>query len=652
MRQLKLSVKQMNKNDKFLSKQSWFQDALDALHVTEESGWPDKFGKRMDEWLYKHGSESINLLSLFTGCGGLDIGFHDLGMHADEMVEIEKNFVKTLEKNSLQGGYFEGSQPKCIDIRNYTAPKGKKVDFIIGGPPCQTFSSAGRRASGVLGTTDPRGMLFKEYVRLLQELKPKGFLFENVYGIVGAQDGKPWEEIKKAFSDIGYKIHYKILNAADYGVPQHRERLIIIGLKEGSFKFPMPTHGPDSTDNRPYYTAGQAVKNLIDDESHKKVNGKYGHLLEDIPPGMNYSFYTEKLGHPRPVFAWRSKFSDFLYKADPEKPVRAIKAQGGQYTGPLSWENRYFTVNEMKRLQTIPDEFELVGNRQTAIHQIGNSVPTQFARILALSVLDQIFGVKVPFKVDYMPENFELTFRQLKRNQTEEYERLAKEKIKIIIRRVIDKSDHPTDITQVRYLTKDFKWLKEKSDNAKEFQYRTIVTGNKVEISLNKNTKNKKADWVYKIEINHRTDHLKGGGFMLYSYDKDIFSITALWKSLEEYLHKTTGIADLVQYSGYYQYAPALSAKFETTIKKENAVIKALKHIVRLQGVIQLESDRMSEFLGVSSDKLLEILRSLRELGYEIRNHNTNPQIPEGTIMIPYLFPTLTPQSVQLRKKL
>ena len=80
------------------------------------------------------------------------------------------------------------------------------------------------------------------------------------------------------------------------------------------------------------------------------MNGRYGHLLAEVPPGLNYSFFTEKMGHPRPVFAWRSKFSDFLYKADPSEPIRTLKAQGGQYTGPFHWANRPFTIGEFKRL--------------------------------------------------------------------------------------------------------------------------------------------------------------------------------------------------------------------------------------------------------------------------------------------------------------
>ena len=143
--------------------------------------WPDQFGKQISEYLEKNGIETIRTLSLFSGAGGLDIGFSDVGFDIIESVEIEKKFCDTLLLNSGIGKQFENAKVNCIDIREYTSNNLGKIDFIIGGPPCQTFSAAGRRANGVLGTTDARGVLFREYVRLLDELKPVGFLFENVY---------------------------------------------------------------------------------------------------------------------------------------------------------------------------------------------------------------------------------------------------------------------------------------------------------------------------------------------------------------------------------------------------------------------------------------------------------------------------------------
>ena len=211
-----------------------FSDICAKLGCENDApAWPDDFGKDITNYLKDNNIPKIRTLSLFSGAGGLDIGFHDVGFDIIESVEIEEKFCQTLKLNSGKGKRFNNSKVNCIDIREYTGNHLGNIDFIIGGPPCQTFSAAGRRANGVLGTTDARGVLFREYVRLLQELSPVGFLFENVYGIIGAQGGEAWKEILESFSDVGYKLYYRIVDAADYGVPQHRERLIIVGLKDG-----------------------------------------------------------------------------------------------------------------------------------------------------------------------------------------------------------------------------------------------------------------------------------------------------------------------------------------------------------------------------------------------------------------------------------
>lgn len=129
---------------------------------------------------------------------------------------------------------------------------------------------------------------------------------------------------------------------------------------------------------------------------------------------------------PEPIFAWRSKFSDFLYKADPHTPIRTLKARGGQYTGPFHWDNRPFGLAEMKRLQTIPDAYQIVGKRQVAMHQIGNSVPPQVARVLAVSILSQVFGVTLPVELPLLREHEQLGFRTRKRGLTAVYRAKAK----------------------------------------------------------------------------------------------------------------------------------------------------------------------------------------------------------------------------------
>ena len=128
-------------------------------------GWPDDFGRNLKEWTEKH-ANPITTLSLFSGAGGLDIGFYDAGFNIVESVEIENMFCESLSANKKKGKYFgENGKVSCIDIKNFSGDDLPKIDFIIGGPPCQTFSAAGRRANGVLGTGDARGILFLEYIR-------------------------------------------------------------------------------------------------------------------------------------------------------------------------------------------------------------------------------------------------------------------------------------------------------------------------------------------------------------------------------------------------------------------------------------------------------------------------------------------------------
>lgn len=633
---------------------SWFSDALKNLAVEESSAWPDRFGSSLRQWLKSSKQKPINTLSLFTGAGGLDIGFHDAGFESELMVEIEQNYCKTLEENTKQGKHLSGSKPICIDIRSFQPSDDLKVDFIIGGPPCQTFSAAGRRASGVMGTDDPRGMLFQEYVRLLKKLQPKGFLFENVYGIIGAQNGEAWKSIQEGLKSAGYNIFFRILDTADYGAPQHRERLIIVGLREGEgeFLFPYPTHGPDSIDKRPFYSAGQAVSGVIDNEKIKSINGKFGHLLNDIPPGLNYSFYTERMGHSNPVFGWRSKFSDFLYKADPERPVRVIKAQGGQYTGPFSWENRAFSVAELKRLQTIPDDYELVGGRQVCIEQIGNSVPTQMARILALSILDQLFKIKLPFEIKYMPVDMILSFRTYKRALSEEYE----EKARLAIQKSnVTKKIQFVNESLIRFLTSNFVW----SDSNIPGSHRVHVLHNSdlEEWSVSVGKKNDfDSNFSYTIDVTPASGKwsLDFKRVRLYVYGADDYLFTAAWKAFEEKLTEVAHAADLVQYSGYYQYKSNLSSKLEFKDKTQiGAASGIIKNIVSGSGVgEQIPDQQLADYFQVSLDELNFNLKRLRGMGYEIRNHNTNPQIPESHYLIPYSFPTLNSRSVQLRKSL
>ncbi len=640
--------------------ENWFQEMLAFLGVSNQTAWTDDFGKSLRKSMMQQGYAPIKTLSLFSGGGGLDIAFHDAGFEIIQMVELEAKYIQTLKHNCLSGKWLEGSKPICIDIKNYI-PESIKVDFIIGGPPCQSFSAAGRRAAGVSGTNDVRGTLFQEYVRILEILQPKGFLFENVYGITGANDGQAWQEIQTAFRKVGYKIYFRVLDAADYGVPQHRERLFIVGLKSGEYLFPYPTHGVDSLNQQPYYSAQEAVKDADIQNIEVGIGGRFGHLLEFIPPGLNYSFYTKEMGYPNPIFSWRSKFSDFLYKADPKTPVRTIKAQGGQYTGPFSWENRKFSCSELKRLQTIPDDYEIVGNRQVCIEQIGNSVPPQLGRILALSILDQVMKVKLPFSISYLPENKKLGFRQRKRKLTELYAQKAKAAIadlqktgKIVY---VDSSQYEQKKQQIRYLSPDFAWMKEATPGSTKINLSYDLNNSCWLIAASINELESKED-QFIIDVYPSCGYddwvLKTDSVKLCSKDLDMQVFTSLWKAFEEKLTEVTGKADLVQLSGYYQYNAQISGVMNFDPKlKINEFWRVVQCVTRCIGIAtQLSATELADKWGVKAEDIYSYLKSLRIMGYEVRNNKTNTQITEGKYLIPYAFPTLNPKSVQLRKKI
>lgn len=635
--------------------QSWFTNALTFFRVAEEPAWPDRFGEALRGWTKSR--RKIPTLSIFAGGGGLDIAFHDAGFQIIESVEIEEKFAKTLEINSIPGGILEGTKVVNRDIREYHPDPGLKVEFIIGGPPCQTFSAAGRRAAGVMGTDDARGTLFEEYVRLLGTLRPQGFLFENVYGMTGAQDGEAWRDIQAAFKDAGYDIFHRILDTADYGVPQHRERLFIVGIRSDlrrEFHFPTPTHGPDSADDRGYYSAGKAVLGADTTGTTVGINGRYGALLDDIPPGLNYSFYTAEMGHPYPVFGWRSKFSDFLYKADPDTPIRTLKAQGGQYTGPFSWENRHFSLAELKRLQTFPDAYQLSGKRQTAMKQIGNSVPPQVGRILALAIRQQVMSEDLPFEVSPLSPDTLLGFRKRKRKLTDVYAQKARETLALLGEqgRLKPFQEGTFEVSQeTRHLGEDFSWSENGQgrkicvsfdllDNAWSVKASSLKPKKVPCYTITVKPKNG-ADWIIDVP-----------SVKLSGLDEEDSTFIALWKAFEERLHNVTGNADLVQLRNYYQYESKITISMDE-INSEDKRFLFLSKVLSGVGVgIQIKTDGLAYLWGIEAEEAVSYLKYLKDIGYEVRNNSTNPQIPPGEYLVPYAFPTLTPRSIQLRKKL
>lgn len=630
-----------------------YRQLTKSFDPTLESPTPDQFGQAIALWAKQNLARDIHVLSLFSGAGGLDIGFHEAGFNVAECIELDAKFIKSLDANKKQGKYLTNTHIICTDIREYEPKPSKKIDFVIGGPPCQSFSKAGIRAAGVRGTKDSRGTLFEEYVRILDTLKPKGFLFENVSGILSAEKGETMAKITQAFEELGYTLSYRLLDAADYGVPQNRERLILVGTKNLSFRFPSPTHGVDSSDQHSYFSAQQALHEIPDEEGDLSagLGGKFGHLLDGVPPGLNYSFYTEKMGHPQPVFAWRSKFSDYLYKADPELPVRTLKASGGQYTGPFHWDNRSFTSKELKRLQTFPDNYVIEGGKRIVAKQIGNSVPPQFARILALNVLDQVFKINLPYRFNYLLPSDQLSFKKVKSARTKHYAKKAREAIDALQ----PKANTETQARKYYGTLKGLNILEVASGkNGQEIKF--DATGNFWHLSIPSGNKH-----LYTIEITSNTSQYLFNatkGIKLEGYEWSLDHYLLLWKAFEKELIDNEIRADLVQLNGYYQYDPLLklgldfhyfdsipdnlidtwlcmSALFNDSLHAE------LRHI---------EDISLAYDIGV--ERLIDAMKGLKNIGYEIRNHKTNPEIPKDHYLLPYKFPSQNNLSLQLKTSL
>lgn len=341
-------------------------------------------------------------ISLFSGAGGLDLGAERAGYHVRAAVEYDRDAALTMEKN-FSGLNAPVIQDDILDVptRSILRAAGLKgrerPELLIGGPPCTPFSKSGFWLEWKREGLDPDASLLQAYTRVLAEAKPRAFVLENVYALTyNNKASRPaFSRLLKELDEAGYAFNYKVLNAADYGVPQARPRLFIVGVRKGGKipELPEATHGglwerrSTGSGAQPHVTAGEALAGLVTDpEPSEVVRGSWGHLLPGIPPGDNYLHYTAERGHPDPQFRYRGRYWSFLLKLDPNKPSPTIQAQPGPNVGPFHWESRRLRVAEVKRLFTFPDEFELVGTRNRIQAQLGNSVPP----LLAQRVIEQV----------------------------------------------------------------------------------------------------------------------------------------------------------------------------------------------------------------------------------------------------------------------
>lgn len=361
------------------------------------------------------------VISLFSGAGGLDYGFEAAGFETRVALERDGDSCKSLlasrpSRPVIHDDIFRVTTEQILE--QGTLRRGE-VDVLIGGPPCQPFSKAGwwKNDSGRLD--DPRANTLSAYMRVVEEAQPRAFLLENVEGLTfrGKDEGLRFLHARLAEINRKTKSKYEIelqkVDAANYGVPQHRERVLLVASRDGgTFRFPDPTHGATTGQAAlfgdaallPFRTAWDAIGDLDPPAADEdlRVRGKWADLLPSIPEGSNYLFHTDR-GEGKNIFGWRRRYWTFLLKLAKTRPSWTLQAQPGPAVGPFHWDNRRLSLRELCRLQTFPDNVTIVGGRSSVQRQLGNAVPSLLAEVIAGAIATQFLGLKPRRELRLMP---------------------------------------------------------------------------------------------------------------------------------------------------------------------------------------------------------------------------------------------------------
>ncbi len=365
----------------------------------------------------------MKTISLFSGAGGLDIGATEAGAEIVCSIDTDLDSLKTLKLNEVSNSstlliHQDISTLSGESILRQCGHNKNEIEFLIGGPPCQSFSKNNywtksgeeslRRKKRRKKTAenngrdfieditlpkaknrtkvheDKRTSLVMEYARLINEISPRGFLFENVQSITHPKNKKYLYEFINYTENCGYKVKELRLSSELFGVAQKRKRVFVIGHKKKALDEPEITHSADnSIFLKPVTTAKAAIhkyrfKKYF--EESEIIEGRWSEYLPDIPPGMNYKALTSWAGYKNPIFEAETKFWNFLLKLHPDKPSWTIASNPGPWVGPFHWDNRRLRTVEMAALQSFPDDYKFYGSRRSRIRQIGNAVPPLMAK--------------------------------------------------------------------------------------------------------------------------------------------------------------------------------------------------------------------------------------------------------------------------------
>lgn len=321
-------------------------------------------------------------VELFAGAGGLALGLENAGFSTVGLVELDKKACETLSINRPNWNVIQNDIITVAEegIRKYIG--NVEVDLLSGGYPCQSFSYAGKR----LGLNDVRGTMFYYYAKILEQLTPKMFLAENVKGLLTNDNGRTLQTMIDVFTDLGYKVKYKLLNSWDYGVAQKRERLVIIGIRNDidlEYKY------PEKFAYKP--TLRDALKNVPKSEGSKYPEKKKA-VLDLVPPGGCWINLPEDIAKE---YMGKSYFSGggkrgMARRISWDEPCLTLTCSPAQKQTERCHpeETRPFTVREYARIQSFPDNWKFPISLSSAYKQIGNAVPCKLAEAIGLSLID------------------------------------------------------------------------------------------------------------------------------------------------------------------------------------------------------------------------------------------------------------------------